>query len=312
MAERLAADQVAHQVVDQVVAVLGEDRLGVELDAAVVRAAHAGGRLRSRGPPRPRRRRAATRPPAPRTCCRSRPARSRRRSRPATACPGTRCPCTPAAARAADTEPGGRGTPRGTACCRASSRSTAARSVAIFGVVVVTRVAGTGPDDDQVGVIETPLDVRVVPHHVAGHAEHAQHVAQHVHEVVLAVEDHARAGRAAPDPAAPPPGRSARTSRAGRCGSSARSARPRRGRATATSSAGTGAGGTSPKALRMPLAFACVSATSYAASESRTSVAPADTLSRPSGSTSAVRIRIGLSTVGRPSGSRPNSASAAP
>ena len=58
-----------------------------------------------------------------------------------------------------------------------------------LGVVVVTRVTGTGTDDDQVGVVETPLDVRVVPHHVAGHAEHAQHVAQHVHEVVLAVED---------------------------------------------------------------------------------------------------------------------------
>jgi len=31
-----SGDQVMHQVVDQVVAVLGEDRLGVELDAAEV------------------------------------------------------------------------------------------------------------------------------------------------------------------------------------------------------------------------------------------------------------------------------------
>ena len=62
---------------------------------------------------------------------------------------------------------------------------------------------------------------------------------------------------------------------------------------------GAGAGGTRPKAERMPPALACVSATSYAGSESRTSVAPAVTLSRPSRSTSAVRITIGLSTIGR-------------
>ena len=75
---------------------------------------------------------------------------------------------------------------------------------------------------------------------------------------------------------------------------------------------GAGAGGTSPKALRMPPAFACVSATSYAGSESRTRVAPAVTLSRPSRSTSAVRITIGLSTTGPPAASRPRIASAAP
>ena len=51
----------------------------------------------------------------------------------------------------------------------------------------------------------------------------------------------------------------------------------------------------------MPPALACVSATSYAGSESRTSVAPAVTVSRPSRSTSAVRITIGLSTTGPPS-----------
>ena len=75
---------------------------------------------------------------------------------------------------------------------------------------------------------------------------------------------------------------------------------------------GVGAAGTRPKALRMPPALACVSATSYAASESRTRVAPAVTLSRPSRSTSAVRMTIGLSTTGPPSASRPRTASAAP
>ena len=48
----------------------------------------------------------------------------------------------------------------------------------------------------------------------------------------------------------------------------------------------------------MPPALACVSATSYAGSESRTSVAPAVTVSRPSRPTSAVRITIGQSAVG--------------
>ena len=70
---------VAHQVVDQVVAVLGEDRLGVELDAAEVRAADqvdvAGLRV---GLDLDARRQRAVRT-GPRRCCRSRPARSGRR-----------------------------------------------------------------------------------------------------------------------------------------------------------------------------------------------------------------------------------------
>ena len=70
--------------------------------------------------------------------------------------------------------------------------------------------------------------------------------------------------------------------------------------------------GARPKALRMPPALARVSATSEAASESRTRVAPAVTLSSPAGDTSAVRIRIGLSMVGVPSAARPKRASAAP
>ena len=63
-----------------------------------------------------------------------------------------------------------------------------------LGVVGVTRVAGTRPDDDQVGGVEdraVPLGVvRVVTDDAAGQAQHAQDVAQHVDEVVLAVEHH--------------------------------------------------------------------------------------------------------------------------
>ena len=72
------------------------------------------------------------------------------------------------------------------------------------------------------------------------------------------------------------------------------------------------AGSTSPNADRMPPAFACVSATSCSATESRTSVAPAVTRSSPDGLTSAVRMTMGESAVARPSVSRPSSASAAP
>ena len=57
--------------------------------------------------------------------------------------------------------------------------------------------------------------------------------------------------------------------------------------------------GTSPNAERMPPALACVSATSYSGFESRTKVAPAVTSISPSGLTSAVRITIGESAVGR-------------
>ena len=75
---------------------------------------------------------------------------------------------------------------------------------------------------------------------------------------------------------------------------------------------GAGAAGTRPNADRMPPAFACVSATSYAGSLSRTSVAPAVTVSRPDRSTDAVRMTIGLSRTGSPAPSRPRIASAAP
>ena len=75
---------------------------------------------------------------------------------------------------------------------------------------------------------------------------------------------------------------------------------------------GAGGASTRPNAVRMPPAFASVSATSYAGSESRTSVAPAVTRARRRALTSAVRMTIGLSAVGAPSASRPSSASAAP
>ena len=53
-----------------------------------------------------------------------------------------------------------------------------------------------------------------------------------------------------------------------------------------------------------------VSATSPAGSEPRTSVAPTGTRSRPSAAMSAVRIRMGESSVCAPPASRPSSASA--
>ena len=63
-----------------------------------------------------------------------------------------------------------------------------------LGVVGVPRVAGTRPDDDQVGGVEdraVPLGVvRVVTDDAAGQAEYAQDVAQHVDEAAPAVEHH--------------------------------------------------------------------------------------------------------------------------
>ncbi len=62
-------------------------------------------------------------------------------------------------------------------------------------VVDVARVTGPGADDHEVGGVEGARAVVVVPHRLAGHAEHGQHVPQHHHEVVLAVEhDHVAPG----------------------------------------------------------------------------------------------------------------------
>ena len=111
-----------------------------------------------------------------------------------------------------------------------------------------------------------------------------------------------RACRAAAGRAACRPGRSARSVESRRLRALSASSTSSSLTSSARSTLGTGAGGTRPKALRMPPALACVSATSYAGSESRTRVAPAVTVSRPSRSTSAVRITIGLSTTGSPVG----------
>ena len=216
-------EQVADQVVDQVVAVLGEDRLGVELDAAVVRPAHqvdvAGLRIGLDRDPVGRRRRTGPSDAARRRCCRSRPARCGRRSTTGDWVPW----------KTMSLNVSGRPSrwhsawwPRQTArngCSRSSSRSTAPRSVAIFGSSPSRGSPGPGPTIDQVVVVEVAVLVLVVADHLAGHAEHAEHVAQHVHEVVLAVEDHhplagqRRVRRRAR------PGRSARTCSAGGCGS---------------------------------------------------------------------------------------------
>jgi len=79
-----------------------------------------------------------------------------------------------------------------------------------------------------------------------------------------------------------------------------------------TSSATDGTGSTSPKPVSTPPALAWVSAVSYAALESRTSVAPAVTDTCPCASTSAVRMRMGASSDGVPSGARPSRPSTDP
>ena len=61
-----------------------------------------------------------------------------------------------------------------------------------LGVVALARVARSGADDDQVGAVEGPGRVVLVPDDAGGHAEDPEHVDEHVHEVVLAVEDHHR------------------------------------------------------------------------------------------------------------------------
>ncbi|CAM5637111.1 hypothetical protein SGLAM104S_06631 [Streptomyces glaucescens] len=71
-----------------------------------------------------------------------------------------------------------------------------------------------------------------------------------------------------------------------------------------------GRDGRTPSAASTPAALACVSATSPAGSEPRTRVAPTGTRSRPAASMSAVRIRMGESSVCAPPESRPSRASA--
>lgn len=92
-----------------------------------------------------------------------------------------------------------------------------------------------------------------------------------------------------------------------RCG--ARRAEPEQPLRTARAGSAAGASGASPSAASTPAALACVSATSPAAVECRTRVAPTGTRSSPAGEISAVRIRIGASSVCRPAPSRPSRAS---
>ena len=171
--------------------------------------------------------------PGRRRCCRSRRApRARRSHRRLGALEddvlvgkGNPEPCR--------TAPGG---PRQTArkglpeASRLSIASAVGRDLRVF---VLARVTGAGADHDQVDVVEdalgSVLEQRLVADHPRAHAEHREHVRQHVHEVVLAVQDRDRPARQRSGPAAPRPGRSARTSRAAGCASSGRSARPRPG-----------------------------------------------------------------------------------
>ena len=178
---------------DQVVAVLGEDRLGVELDAAEVRAARPGARRRSPGRPRretPVGQRAAG--AGRRTCCRSRrspraPPRSTRDWVPW----NTMSLKASVDARAGRTAPGGRGRPPGTAARRSSSTSTAAPERGDLRVVAVARVARArarrSPGRSRRRPPASKSSWRTTD---AGHAHHREDVPEHVHEVVLAVEDH--------------------------------------------------------------------------------------------------------------------------
>ena len=56
-------------------------------------------------------------------------------------------------------------------------------------MVAVARVARTGADDDEVEAVEARRAVVLVPDDGRRHPEHREDVAQHVDEVVLAVED---------------------------------------------------------------------------------------------------------------------------
>ena len=108
--------------------------------------------------------------------------------------------------------------PRQTArngCSRSSSRSTTPRITAIFGSSSSRGSPGPGPTITRSAASRTGSSRRgvvlVVTDHAAGQAEHAEHVAQHVDEVVLAVERPRRACRAAAGRAGCRPGRSARS-----------------------------------------------------------------------------------------------------
>ena len=174
----------------------GSTRRGTGCRGSAARA--AGGRRRSPGRSRPRPRRAAhAGRPGRRTCCRSRPARRGRRSTTGDWVPWKTMSLYARAIPSRSTE-------RLVAEADREERLLAARAagrprsrnVAIFGSSPSRGSPGPGPTMTRSCAVEAPGSyVRVVPHHVAGHAEHAEHVAQHVHEVVLAVEDHARAGR---------------------------------------------------------------------------------------------------------------------
>ena len=204
-------------------------------------------------------------------------------------------------ARAGRTAPGGPGRPPGTAAARASSPSTAARNVAILGSSPSRGSPGPGPTMTRSAPSSAPSAYVVVADDACWScpARRARGAAcsrsrPRRRGSTDALARPARASGGAPDWSVEPERREPLVARVEReqhvlvvdqLGDV--DARRRRRRAPARTRA------------RMPPALACVSATSYAGSESRTRVAPAVTVSRPSRSTSAVRITIGLSTIGR-------------
>jgi hypothetical protein len=57
-------------------------------------------------------------------------------------------------------------------------------------VVPLAGVARTRSDNDQVEAVQAARLIVLPAHDLARHAEPAENVPEHVHEVVLAVEDH--------------------------------------------------------------------------------------------------------------------------
>ena len=140
----------------QVVAVLGEDRLGVELDAPVVRARPGGARRRSPGRRRPRRPSGSARRARPgrRRCCRSRPARSRP---PISTGDWVPWKTMSLYVRGIPSWWHSAWWPRQTArngCPVASSVVDGRAQPRDLGVVAVARVTGPGADDDEVVAVE--------------------------------------------------------------------------------------------------------------------------------------------------------------
>src|SRR3954468_13822292 len=182
-------EQVEDQVVDELVAVLGEDRLGVELDPAEVR---PGDQVHVAGPWV-----RADRDPIGKVAGR---ARDERVVEP------------DVLLAAAEVDPGLGALEHDVLVGQVDAQTVAQHLVAqahrqerlaaleqpVEGapergdlrVVTVAGVAGSGPDDPQVVALQRLRGDVLVAYHRRAHPHHREHVPEHVDEVVLAVEDH--------------------------------------------------------------------------------------------------------------------------